>query len=52
MDTSTLLFAVMTFCLVGVTFQAWRLGNEKRDVVLLGVFSALLGTGTAVTAIL
>jgi hypothetical protein len=52
MDTSTLLFAIMTICLAGVTFHAWRLGNEKRDVVLLGVFSALMGAGTAVAAIL
>jgi len=52
MDTSTLLFAIMTLCLAGVTFHSWRLGNEKRDVVLLGVFSALMGAGTAVAAIL
>jgi O-antigen ligase len=52
MDTSTLFFAILTLCLAGVTFQAWRLGNEKRDVVLLGVFSGLLGAGTAVTTIL
>ena len=52
MDTSTLLFAIITATLVGVTFHAWRLGNEKRDVALLGVFSGLLGVGTAVTAIL
>ena len=47
-----LLFAVLTLCLVGVTFQAWRLANEKRDVLLLGVFSALMGAGAAVAAIL
>ena len=35
-----------------VTFHAWRLGNEKRDVALLGVFSGLCGAGTAVAAIL
>ena len=52
MDTSTLVFAILTLCLVGVTFQAWRLGNEKRDVVLLGVFGGLMGACTAVTAIL
>jgi hypothetical protein len=52
MDTRTLLFVTLTLCMVGVTFHAWRLGNEKRDVVLLGVFSALLGAGTAVAAIL
>ena len=52
MDTSALVFAILTLCLVGVTFHAWRLGNEKRDVALLGVFSALMGAGTAVAAIL
>ena len=52
MDTSTLLLGILTICLVGVTFHAWRLGNEKRDVVLLGVSSALMGTGTAVAATL
>ena len=52
MDILTLVVAVLTVCLVGVTFHAWRLGNEKRDVVLLGVFSGLLGAGTAVAAIL
>jgi hypothetical protein len=52
MDTSTLLFAILTLCLVGVTLRAWRLGNEKRDVVLLGVFSGLMGAGAAASAIL
>jgi hypothetical protein len=52
MDTSTLLLTILTFSLVGVTFHAWRLGNEKRDVALLGVFSALMGAGTTVTVIL
>ena len=35
MDTSTILFAILTLCLAGVTFQAWHLGKEKRDVVLM-----------------
>lgn len=52
METSTLLFSILTACLAWVTFQAWRMGNEKRDVVLLGVLSGLMGTGTAVIAIL
>jgi hypothetical protein len=52
MDTSTLVFAILTFCLVGVTFHALRLGNEKRDVLLLGAFCGLMGTGTAISAIL
>lgn len=52
MDTSTLLFAIMTVTLVPVTFHAWRPGNEKRDVALLGAFSGMRGVGTAVAAIL
>jgi hypothetical protein len=52
MDTITLLFVILTFCLAGVTFQAWHSGDEKRDVVLLGVFSGMLGAGTAVSVIL
>ena len=48
METSSLL---LTVCLVRATFHAWRLGNERRDVVLIGVFSALMGMGTAVAAI-
>lgn len=51
MDTSTLLFAILTAALAGVTFHAWRLGNEKRDIALLGVFSGLLAVGAVVTTI-
>jgi len=43
MDTSRLVFAILTLLLVGATFHAWRLGNEKRDVALLGGFSGLMG---------
>ena len=35
----------------GVSFHARRLGIEKRDVALLGVFSGQGGVGTAVIAI-
>jgi hypothetical protein len=51
MDSGTLLLAILTATLLGVTFHAWRLGNDRRDVALLGVFTGLLGTGTAVTAL-
>lgn len=50
MDTSTVLFTILTATLAGVTFQAWRLGNDKRDVVLLAAICGLFGAGTAVTA--
>jgi uncharacterized membrane protein YadS len=52
MDTGTLLLAMMTVTLVGATFHARRLGNEKRDVALLGAFSGMCGVRTAVAAIL
>ena len=52
MGTSTLLIAILTLCLVGVTLHAWRLGNEKRDVALLNMFSAQMGAGLAAAAIL
>ncbi len=49
-DTSTFLIAILTATLAGVTVHVWRLGNEKRDVALLGVFCDLCGAGTAVAA--
>lgn len=51
MDTSTLILGVLTVTLAGVSVHAWRLGNERRDVALLGVCSGLLGLGTAVTVV-
>jgi uncharacterized membrane protein YadS len=50
MDNTTLLLALMTACLLGVTIHAWRIGNEKRDVVLLGATAAVCGIGTAIAA--
>ena len=52
MDTVALVLAVMTAAMLAVTFHAWRLGNEKRDVVLLGAVGGLCGVGTAVAAII
>lgn len=52
LNTSTLFLAILTITLVVVTFQAWRLGNEKRDIALLGVFGGLSGVGTVATIIL
>lgn len=51
MDTFTLLTTVMAVTLAAVSFHAWRLGNEKRDVALLGVFSGLFGAGAVVSAV-
>ncbi len=49
METTTLLLAIMTATMFAVTLHAWRLGNERRDVVLLGVAGGLCGVGTAAT---
>ncbi len=51
MDTSTLLFGIMTVTFIGVTFHAWRLNNEPRDVALLGTIGGLMGIGTAVSVV-
>lgn len=51
MDSTTLLLATLTAALAAATVHAWRLGNERRDVVLLGVFSGLLGAGALITAV-
>ena len=47
MDTAALLLAIMTATMFAVTFHAWRLDNEKRDVALLGAIAGLCGVGTA-----
>ena len=52
MDTVFLLLAIMTATMFAVAFQAWRLGNEMRDVALLGAVGGLCGVGTVVAAIL
>ena len=52
MDTTVLLLAVVTATMFAVTFQAWRLGNEKRDVTLLGPVGGLCSVGAAVAAII
>jgi hypothetical protein len=49
MDTVTTILVVLTVTLAGVTWHAWRLGNERRDVALLGTFATLCGAGTAVS---
>jgi hypothetical protein len=52
MDSAVLILASMTATMFAVTFHAWRLGNEKRDVALLGAVGGLCGVGTVVTAFL
>lgn len=52
MDTSILIFVMLAVALAGVAIHAWRLGNDGRDVALLGVVGRLCGAGAAVAAIL
>ncbi len=51
MENLLLIFGLMTTTMFAVTFHAWRLGNDKRDVALLGAIGGLCGVGTAVAAI-
>jgi hypothetical protein len=51
MDTTVLVLGIMTLTLLLVALHAWRLGNEKRDVVLIGAVGLLCGVGTAVAAV-
>lgn len=52
MDSLTFLLAAAAITLVYATHQARRLGNEQRDVALLGAFAGLCGAGTVATAVL
>ena len=52
MDTAVFSPAIMTATMLSVTIHAWRLGNEKRDVALLGVVGGVCSVGTAVAAII
>lgn len=51
-EISTIILTIMAVTLAVVTVHAWYLGNEKRDVKLLGAFSALFGAGAALTVVL
>jgi hypothetical protein len=50
MDSITLTLLIFAVALVGVTLHAWRLGNERRDVALLGSFAGMAGLGAVVAA--
>ena len=52
MDNVALFLAILTVSLLAVTLHAWRLGNEKRDVALLGALGGVCGVGTVVATIL
>jgi hypothetical protein len=52
METATLLLLVLAVVLAGVTLHAWRIGNERRDVTLLGSFAAVFAAAAVATSIL
>ncbi len=51
MDTTYLLLVLAATLLVS-TLYAWRQGNARRDVALLGSFGLLFGSGALAAAIL
>ena len=51
MNALTLLLIVLALTMLSVTWQAHRLGNERRDVTCLAVISGLLGLGSTVSVI-
>lgn len=50
MHTSTFLLVAMTLVFVIAAVHAWRLGEARRDVALLGFSGGLCGVATAATA--
>jgi len=51
MDHLPLLLGIMAGALLLAAFNAWRQGNEGRDVTLLGALGGLFGLGTALAAL-
>jgi hypothetical protein len=51
MDNLPLLLGIMAGALLLAAFNAWRQGNEKRDIALLGALSGLFGLGTTLAAL-
>lgn len=51
MDNTTTLLILLALVMLGVTWQARRLGNERRDIAFLAITTGLLGAGSTVSAI-
>ncbi len=51
MDTLAWLLLLLTGTMFAVTWHAHRIGNERRDVALLGAIAGLLVASTAASAI-
>lgn len=51
MDTTFWTLLSLALIMAGVTWQAHRIGNERRDVTFLGVTAVLLGAGSGLAAL-
>lgn len=47
MDTLTLAGLLLALTLFAAAWQAWRIGNERRDVALLGLSGGVCAVGAA-----
>lgn len=52
MDTLILLCLVLAVTLFAAAWQAWRIGNDRRDVTLLGIGSGVSAVGAATAFLL
>ncbi|MFG6459941.1 hypothetical protein ACG04Q_00070 [Roseateles sp. DXS20W] len=52
MDTLTLLGLLLAVVFFAAAWQAWRIGNERRDVALLGVGGGVSAAGAALSFML
>lgn len=52
MDIFTLFGLLLAVVLFAAAWQAWRIGNDRRDVALLGVGSGVSAVGAAVAFLL
>ena len=51
-DTNALLLAILAIVFAIVAIQSWRLGDERRDVLILTGLGAAFGLGSVAVAIL
>lgn len=52
MDLGTIIFCALSVTLAATALLAWRSGNERRDVALLGALSSVCGAGTVFSVVL